>query len=101
MRADHSATVRNVENLMLLDREFHRRIALATRNGALAELLLGLHEQSLRFWFILLSASQWHEIVQREHLAILDALRKRDPQEAENSMRRHIESIRGHLTQLM
>jgi GntR family transcriptional regulator, rspAB operon transcriptional repressor len=99
--ARHWASVRNVENLMLLDREFHFLIARATKNDVLSELLRNLHERSLRFWFLSLNAPKQYETVQDEHAAILDAIRKRDPDKAETAMRRHIESFRASVTQFL
>jgi GntR family transcriptional regulator, rspAB operon transcriptional repressor len=100
-RARHWASVRNVENLMLLDREFHFLIARATKNDVMSELLRNLHERSLRFWFLSLNAPKQYEKVQDEHAAILDAIRKRDPDKAEAAMRRHIESFRTSVTQFL
>jgi DNA-binding GntR family transcriptional regulator len=100
-RAKHWASARNVENLMLLDREFHFLIARATKNGVLSELLRNLHERSLRFWFISLNGPKQYETVQDEHVAILDAIRKRDPEKAEAAMCRHIESFRSSVTQFL
>lgn len=100
-RARHSASVRNVENLMLLDREFHFLIARATKNDVMSELLRNLHERSLRFWFLSLNAPKQYETVQDEHAAILGAIRKRDPDKAEAAMRRHIESFRTSVTQFL
>jgi GntR family transcriptional regulator, rspAB operon transcriptional repressor len=100
-RARHWASVRNVENLMLLDREFHFLIARATKNDVMSELLRNLHERSLRFWFLSLNAPRQYETVQDEHAAILGAIRKRDPDKAEAAMRRHIESFRTSVTQFL
>jgi DNA-binding GntR family transcriptional regulator len=86
---------------MLLDREFHFLIARATKNDVMSELLRNLHERSLRFWFISLNAPKQYETVQDEHAAILDAIRKRDPDKAEAAMRRHIESFRTSVTQFL
>jgi GntR family transcriptional regulator, rspAB operon transcriptional repressor len=100
-RARHWATLRNVENMMLLDREFHLLIARAARNAVLTELLRNLHERSLRFWFISLNAPTQYESVQKEHAAIFEAIRERDPVSAEAAMRRHIESFRGNVSQYL
>jgi DNA-binding GntR family transcriptional regulator len=100
-RAKHWAAVRNVENMMLLDREFHLLIARAAKNDVLTEVLRNLHERSLRFWFISLNAPAQYDAVQNEHAAILDAIRQRSPEDAEAAMRRHIESFRTNVSQFL
>jgi DNA-binding GntR family transcriptional regulator len=83
----------NTEELMRLDREFHSIIADATRNRVLAQILKGLHERSLRLWFISLSDSKRQHQVAGEHENILKAIVARAPQQAEEAMREHIESF--------
>ena len=100
-QAKHWVAVRNVEKLMLLDREFHLLIARAAKNEVLIELLRNLHERSLRFWFISLNAPTQHETVLKEHSAIFAAIRHRDPDSAESAMRRHIESFRINVSQYL
>jgi len=85
---------RDIEQLILLDREFHLRLARLQGNEIFEDLLRNLIERSLRFWFISLNAPSHVQSVQDEHDAILAALKKRDPQAAERAMRRHIESFR-------
>lgn len=100
-RAKHWASARNVENLMLLDREFHLLIARAAKNDVLTELLRNLHERSLRFWFISLNAPTQYQVVQDEHAAILEAIRQRAPDRADAAMRQHIESFRKNVSQFL
>ena len=100
-RAKHWAALRNVENMMLLDREFHLLIAKAAKNEVLTELLRNLHERSLRFWFISLNAPTQYGTVQSEHAAILDAIRKHNPDKAEAAMRHHIKSFRTNVSQFL
>src|SRR5215475_8637168 len=100
-RTEHWASQRNIENMMLLDREFHLLIARAAKNGVLGELLRSLHERSLRFWFISLNAPTHYQTVHREHNAILSAIRQRDPGKAEIAMREHIESFRANVSQFL
>ncbi|MGD9714419.1 MAG: GntR family transcriptional regulator [Thermomicrobiales bacterium] len=100
-RTRDSVAVRNVEKLMLLDREFHLLIARAAKNEVLIELLRNLHERSLRFWFISLNAPTQHETVQKEHSAIFAAIRQRDLDGAEAAMRQHIESFRSNVSQYL
>jgi DNA-binding GntR family transcriptional regulator len=97
----HWASQRNVEKLVLLDRAFHRELACAAQNDALAELLRGLHERSLRFWFVSHGLPDRHDGVRRQHEAILAAVRKRDPTAAEAAMRAHMESLRQNIAALL
>ena len=101
IRAKHLASLRNVENMMLHDREFHLCVARAAKNRVLTELLRALHERSLRFWFISLNAPTQYERVRNEHNAILKAIRRHDPDQAEAAMRGHIESFRANVSQLL
>jgi DNA-binding FadR family transcriptional regulator len=87
--------------MMLHDREFHLLVARAAKNHVLTELLRGLHERSLRFWFISLNAPTQYERVHSEHNAILEAIRQHDPDQAEAAMRRHIESFRANVSQFL
>jgi DNA-binding GntR family transcriptional regulator len=100
-RTEHWASLRNIENMMLLDRQFHLLIARAAKNSVLGELLRSLHERSLRFWFISLNAPTQYQSVHREHHAILSAIRQRHPDRAETAMRGHIESFRANLSQFL
>jgi DNA-binding GntR family transcriptional regulator len=101
LQAKHWAALRNVELLMLLDREFHLLIAQSAKNDVLMELLRSLHERSLRFWFISLNAPKQYERVQEEHSTILGAIRKHNADQAEAAMRDHIESFRASVSQFL
>jgi DNA-binding GntR family transcriptional regulator len=100
-QAKHWGELRNVEKIMLLDREFHLIMARAAKNDVLTELLRSLHERSLRFWFISLNAPKQWERVLEEHHAILAAVRKRDPDRADTAMRHHIQSFRTNVSQFL
>lgn len=100
-RALQWTVVRNVEQMMLLDREFHLVLARAARNDVFAEVLLKLHERSLRFWFISLTDAGHHGAVQDEHQAILQTIRDRDPDAAEAAMRQHIVSFRKNVARYL
>jgi DNA-binding GntR family transcriptional regulator len=84
---------RDVEALVTLDRTFHTTLMRAARNPVFEDIVRRLQERSLRFWFIALTAQDQREAVQREHAAIVDALRNRDPDAAESAARCHIESF--------
>ena len=100
-RTKHWASMRNIENMMLLDREFHLLVARAAKNDVLTELLRSLHERSLRFWFISLNAPAQYESVHDQHDAIFAAILQRDPDKSEAAMRAHIESFRANVSQLL
>jgi len=97
-RARKATRARNIEEMMLLDREFHTCLARAAKNTLLGDFLRRLHERSLRFWFISLTDPEHHIAVRDEHEAILAALQKRSPDDAEAAMRAHIESFRRNVS---
>ncbi len=98
-RTTHWVSLRNVENLMLLDREFHMLVARAAKNDVTSELVRGLHERSLRFWFVSLHSPSQHRDVHEQHEAIVAAIRNRDPDKAEAAMRQHLEAFRANVCQ--
>lgn len=98
-RADELREARDIEKMMLADRQFHLVLARAARNDVLADVLRKLHERSLRFWFISLSAPQHHEDVDRQHQGILNAIKARDADAAQQMVREHIESFRRNVVQ--
>jgi GntR family transcriptional regulator, rspAB operon transcriptional repressor len=83
----------DVNTLMSLDREFHEVLARAAKNDELANIVLRLNEQSLRFWFISFG-SKHHVSFQEQHEALIDAVESRDQETAETLMRQHIEAFR-------
>ncbi len=89
---------RNVEQMMLLDREFHDTLARAAKNSVLTDVLRNLHERSLRFWFISLRAADHHRDVLAQHRAIVKALQSRQPDAAEAAMRDHILAFQRNVT---
>ena len=89
---------RNVEQMMLLDREFHDTLARAAKNAVLADVLRNLHERSLRFWFISLRDPDHHRNVLEQHRAIVKALQSRQPDAAEAAMRDHILAFQRNVT---
>jgi DNA-binding GntR family transcriptional regulator len=100
-RADAWTEVRNIEQMMLLDREFHIALAKAAKNGVMSGFLQNLHERSLRFWFISLTAHEHHREVQKEHRAIFEAIRAHNPDAAAQAMVDHIDSFRRNVTRYL
>ncbi|AJP59841.1 GntR family transcriptional regulator [Pandoraea vervacti] len=88
---------RDVAQMMRIDRDFHLAISRTSRNHTLAELLRGLHERSLRFWFLALSTPSHLEGVYEEHLELFEALAAHDGERARRAIARHIEEFRTHI----
>jgi GntR family transcriptional regulator, rspAB operon transcriptional repressor len=93
-RARRAIADRDVNSMMLLDREFHLLLASASKNSELGEIVRKLNERSLRFWFISFTTPDHHNSFQKQHEDILDAIRSHDADAAESAMRAHIESFR-------
>jgi DNA-binding GntR family transcriptional regulator len=96
-RARAAISKHDTKTLMSLDREFHEVLARAAKNDELANIVLRLNEQSLRFWFISFK-SDHHVSFQEQHEALIEAVEKRDHTEAEAIMRQHIEDFRESVT---
>lgn len=97
-KADKARCKRDIEALMMLDRDFHGLLAQSTKNVVMSDLLRTLHERSLRVWFISLNDAEHLKKVHREHEAIVDALVASDADRAASAMREHILSYRGNIT---
>jgi DNA-binding GntR family transcriptional regulator len=93
-RARQAISGRDINSMMLLDREFHLQLAAASKNFELAEVLRKLNERSLRFWFISFTTPDHHRSFQEQHEAVFAAVRHRDADDAETAMRAHIDAFR-------
>ena len=100
-KATRAIDEQDIYTLMTLDREFHLLLASASKNFELAEILRRLNERSLRFWFISFTTLDHHRSFQRQHEAVLEAVRKHDADEAEVAMRVHIEAFRKSVARLL
>jgi DNA-binding GntR family transcriptional regulator len=95
LREARSAIAKHdIHAMMTLDGAFHRELAAASGNVELAEILRRLNERSLRFWFISFDTADHHSSFQKQHEAILAAIRDRDAAGAEAAMGAHIEAFR-------
>lgn len=84
----------DLERFILLDRELHMRIADAAKSEVFSDILLNLNERLLRLWSISLADEEHKTNVRAEHHGIFMAICRRDPDEAEQAMRQHIDSFR-------
>ena len=93
-RARQAIGARDINSMMMLDREFHLQLAAASKNRELAEVVRKLNERSLRFWFISFTTPDHHHGFQEQHEAVFAAVRDRDADAAERAMRAHIDAFR-------
>ena len=93
-RARKAISDRNIQMMMMLDRDFHLALGRATKNNELAELIRKLNERSLRFWYISFTTPDHHSRFQEQHEAILAAVRNHDANRAMIAMRAHVEAFR-------
>src|SRR5215472_8995771 len=76
-----------------LNRELHRRVGVISRQAVAVGLLERLHAQIVRHQFQLALRPGRPETSLAEHLAILNAIADRRPDEAERATRRHLSSV--------
>ena len=79
------------------DREFHEAIALACGNRHLSHLMRSLRDriQMLRYRSVILPGRARRSF--QEHLQIIEALNRRDPDLAEERIRTHIRNVQNDL----
>jgi DNA-binding GntR family transcriptional regulator len=76
-----------------LNRELHRRVGVISRQAVAVSLLERLHAQIVRHQFQLALRPGRPEKSLAEHLAILNAIADRRPEDAERATRRHMDSV--------
>ena len=76
-----------------LNRELHRRVGVISRQAVAVNLLERLHAQIVRHQFQLALRPGRPEKSLSEHLAILNAIADRRPDEADQATRRHLSSV--------
>lgn len=91
----------DLDQLFILDHQFHRLLARASRNKFLSDEMEHFYNLSLRIWYLSLNYVQAENIDVSAHLEILAAIEAKDPNLAEQRMREHIrkfhDSIRRYL----
>ncbi len=83
----------NFKELMQCEFEFHNLIYEAAHNPKLRDILHELHGISARFWHYQIFSKQ--ELLDQfiDHRKILDALEKRDGQQAGEALKEHIQNV--------
>jgi len=84
-----------------LGEEFHRYLLKRAENAKLAEVLEQMREQVRPVWTMSIVAPRRVQALVREHLAIIDALKRADMRRAERLMTRHIRRVRDAIFRLV
>jgi DNA-binding GntR family transcriptional regulator len=85
------ATPMDVEQLVLLNGELHRRITAASNSPRLIKLVERLHPQYMSYQVLRLYSDEERRRSIQEHREILDALWRRDGARAETAIHGHLE----------
>lgn len=79
--------------LIAIDEASHRLIYQATDNKFLIDTLLTLYGQSLRLWYFTLSQVGALQEAVEEHVSILEAMKRRDGDEARRLLQAHVQTF--------
>lgn len=95
-RANEARRNRDIQMVLLSDRDFHFFLAKATHNAVLAAMLKAAYERSMRVWFLSSSVMTIDE-GKGDHEQIARMLRERDADKASELMREHILASRPYV----
>jgi DNA-binding GntR family transcriptional regulator len=84
-----------------IDRAFHQALARAARNRFLQSTLRRLYDLNLRLWYLALDKIGPMRDAIEQHRRILDAIRRRDSQQAEALMQAHITGFQSRVKELL
>jgi DNA-binding GntR family transcriptional regulator len=76
-------------------------MASAARNQPLSDFLAGLHDHCMRLYFISVSNKQHDTRILTEHEEIFGALVRRDAEASRAALRKHVESLRANVRDLL
>lgn len=85
------------QQFMATDRAFHALVAASAGNAVLAETIRPMHERSTRIWHLQVWQANDLELTQAEHVAILDAISRRDKAAAARAMQQHLGSLQRRI----
>jgi DNA-binding GntR family transcriptional regulator len=84
-----------------LGEEFHRYLVKQAGNARLTEILEQIREQIRAVWTMSIVAPRRVQGLVREHLAIVDALKRGDARRAERLMVAHVRRVRETIFRLL
>lgn len=82
------------------DRSFHHLLAEASQNQFFLQTLSRTYNVHLRLWYYLYQRKGGLRQTGEEHLALIEALKRRDPDGAERAMRAYLERIHQLMREL-
>jgi GntR family transcriptional repressor for pyruvate dehydrogenase complex len=90
----------DLNRMVSLDKQFHCSIAEASGNDMLCHLLTSVHEAMVNPRRSLIRLKGRGAVSQKEHAAILEAIRQRNPEAAERAVSAHNGSVREAIESL-
>lgn len=90
----------DASEFITIDQNFHLYLAELTRNSRLVRILRTLRDIHLRLGVEAVRLRERYAMTLREHMAIVDALRKNDAALAAEAMREHLENTRKTLLEM-
>lgn len=101
-RIEAMKSAEDTKTLIELDGEIHQIINQATKNEVLIKMLIGLHDQAVRFWaFSGAEGGSWDDL-ENEFEEITEALEQHDEEMSARLLEKHterfVEHIRNQLT---
>jgi DNA-binding GntR family transcriptional regulator len=85
---------RDIQRYAREDFKFHQTLVTLSGGKRLMKLISTLHDHIRIFRLTAVGSSARMKISLQEHYDIIDALRRRNPEESEEKMRRHIQHVR-------
>jgi DNA-binding GntR family transcriptional regulator len=84
-----------------LDHKFHQAIARAAKNKYLAEILEVFYGQSKRLWYLALPQLEFLPAAVETHVDMVEAIKNKDADKAEDIMRVHIQNFYDQVFQIL
>jgi DNA-binding GntR family transcriptional regulator len=94
LRAEQASTPpEDSQRLLAVDHKFHQAIARAAHNKYLADTLEQTFSLSMRLWYLALPKLDSLTGSVEHHLELVEAIKNRDPDRAEQIMREHVQGF--------
>lgn len=89
-----------IDAFVACDRAFHTKISEMSKARILGDFAKSLHERSTRYWYLHLWQTLDEKASDRQHRAVMAALRKRDGAAAAEAMREHLLNLKTRVAHL-